>query len=62
MEGSTAELRLLADPSRARIMSLIMSSVDGRVLVGHLATELELRQPTISHHVKALFDEGAAQR
>ena len=60
--GSTSELRLLADPSRARIMSLILSSVDGRVLVGHLATELELRQPTVSHHVKALFDEGLLER
>ena len=43
-------------------MSLIMDSVDGRVLVGHLAIALELRQPTVSHHVKALFDEGLLER
>jgi len=60
--GSTTELRLLADPTRARIMSLILDSPDGRVLVGHLAAELELRQPTVSHHVKALFDEGLLER
>jgi arsenate reductase len=60
--GSTTELRLLADPTRARIMSLILDSPDGRVLVGHLAAELELRQPTVSHHVKALFDEGLLDR
>jgi arsenate reductase len=60
--GSTTELRLLADPTRARIMSLILDSPDGRVLVGHLASELELRQPTVSHHVKALFDEGLLER
>ena len=60
--GSTNELRLLADPTRARIMSLILDSPDGKVLVGHLAAELELRQPTVSHHVKALFDEGLLER
>lgn len=60
--GSANELRLLADPTRARIMSLILESVDGRVLVGTLAAELQLRQPTVSHHVKALFDEGLLVR
>lgn len=62
MGGSTTELRLLADPTRARIMSLIMDSADGRVLVGDLASSLELRQPTVSHHVKALLDEGLLER
>jgi len=60
--GSTTELRLLADPTRARIMSLILDSPDGKVLVGHVAATLELRQPTVSHHVKALFDEGLLER
>jgi arsenate reductase len=60
--GSTTELRLLADPTRARIMSLIIDSADGRVLVGNLADALELRQPTVSHHIKALFDEGLLER
>ncbi|GAB3605042.1 hypothetical protein GCM10027413_04510 [Conyzicola nivalis] len=60
--GSTAELRLLADPTRARIMSLILEGAEGRALVGHLAVELGLRQPTVSHHVKALFDEGLLER
>jgi arsenate reductase len=60
--GSTTELQLLADPTRARIMSLILESADRRMLVGHLATALELRQPTVSHHVRALFDEGLLER
>lgn len=60
--GSTTELQLLADPTRARIMSLIINSPDGRALVGHLATELGLRQPTVSHHVKSLFDNGLLER
>lgn len=56
------ELRLLADPTRSRIVSLIMASPDGRQKVGSLATELNLRQPTVSHHLKALFDEGLLER
>jgi arsenate reductase (thioredoxin) len=60
--GSTTELRLLADPTRARIMALILDSDDGRVLVGQLAAVLQLRQPTVSHHIKALFDEGLVRR
>lgn len=62
ISGSTVELRLLADPTRARIMSLLLDSEEGRVLVGALAGELALRQPTVSHHVKALFDEGLLTR
>lgn len=60
--GSTNELRLLADPTRARILSLILGSENGRLLVGGLAVQLELRQPTVSHHVKALLDEGFLER
>jgi arsenate reductase len=56
------ELKLLADPTRSRIMSLIMASPHGRQMVGSLATELDLRQPTVSHHLKALFDEGLLER
>ncbi|MBM7831251.1 ArsR family transcriptional regulator [Agromyces cerinus] len=56
------ELRLVSDPTRARILKRLLGSPDGRVLVGRLAEELGLRQPTVSHHVKALLDEGLLQR
>ena len=56
------ELRLLSDPTRARILALILESPDGRELVGRMASDLELRQPTVSHHVKALVDEGILER
>ncbi|HEX7834076.1 MAG TPA: metalloregulator ArsR/SmtB family transcription factor [Pseudolysinimonas sp.] len=56
------ELRLLSDPTRARILSLILESPDGRELVGRMALDLELRQPTVSHHVKALVDDGILLR
>ncbi|MBT2497838.1 metalloregulator ArsR/SmtB family transcription factor [Agromyces sp. ISL-38] len=55
-------IRLLTDPTRLRILGLIESSPDGRALVGRLADELGLRQPTVSHHVKALLDEGVLER
>lgn len=62
---SAAELRglaTLADPTRARILRLIRDSDDGRELVGRLAETLELRQPTVSHHMKALLDDGVVVR
>ena len=60
--GSTSALRLLADPTRARIASMILDSPDGRQLVGKMADALELRQPTVSHHVRALAAEGILVR
>lgn len=52
----------MSDPTRAHILRSILGSPDGRVLVGRLAEDLGLRQPTVSHHVKALLDEGLLQR
>lgn len=57
-----SDLSVLADPTRARILRLIRDSADGRALVGELATTLDLRQPTVSHHMKALADEGIVRR
>lgn len=56
--GSTNVLRLLADSTRAEIVSMILASEDGRQRVGTMADALGLRQPTVSHHVRALLDEG----
>jgi len=55
-------LTVLGDPTRARIVRLIRSSPDGRALVGRLADALGLRQPTVSHHMKALVAEGIVAR
>ncbi len=60
--ATSTELKLLADPTRARILSLIMESPDGRRSVSDLAGDLQLRQPTISHHLKALVDVGLLER
>ena len=60
--GAARDLRLLTDPTRLRILGLIQESPDGRSLVGRLAAELGLTQPTVSHHVKALHDAGVLDR
>lgn len=43
-------------------MGLIMDSPDGKIMVGDLASALKLRQPTVSHHLKLLLDEGLLNR
>ncbi|HWI30687.1 MAG TPA: metalloregulator ArsR/SmtB family transcription factor [Microbacterium sp.] len=55
-------LTTLGDPTRARILRLIRDSEDGRALVGGLAAALGLRQPTVSHHMKALHADGVVVR
>lgn len=55
-------LTVLADPTRARIVQLIRDAEDGRALVGRLADELGLRQPTVSHHMSTLHAEGIVVR
>jgi arsenate reductase len=60
--GSPGELRLLADPTRARILAIILARATGEALVGELAVELGLRQPTVSHHLKALLEGGLLER
>jgi arsenate reductase len=55
-------LTSLGDPTRARILRLIRDSEDGKALVSRLAEALKLRQPTISHHMKSLRDEGVVVR
>lgn len=55
-------LKVLADPARLRLLSLIRSAVGGRATTGVLAQELGLTQPTITHHLGALFEAGFVER
>ena len=57
-----AALTLLADPTRARLLALILDSEGGRTTVTRLAEALSLKQPTLSHHVKALTEVGLLRR
>jgi ArsR family transcriptional regulator len=55
-------LKVLAEPARLRLLSLIRSSGGGRATTRVLADQLGLTQPTITHHLGALFDAGFVQR
>ncbi|GAA1059095.1 metalloregulator ArsR/SmtB family transcription factor [Agromyces bracchium] len=61
-DAAAGGLALIADPTRARMLSLILASPDGRSTVTAMADELGLRQPTVSHHAKALLDDGVLVR
>jgi ArsR family transcriptional regulator len=60
--GERGPLTVLADPTRARIVQLIREAENGRTLVGRLADQLGLRQPTVSHHMGALHADGVVVR
>ncbi len=55
-------LRAMADPTRVQLLSMIVESPNGRALVGELATALGLTQPTVSHHMRVMADEGLLER
>ncbi len=48
-------IRLLADPLRARIVDLL---ADGPACTCHLVADTGAKQPTISHHLRALREAG----
>jgi len=62
MDAAERTVTVLADPTRARILALLARSPSGRVRVGELADELGLRQPTVSHHMRTLREEGVVER
>jgi len=51
-------LKVLADPVRLRLLSLIARAPGGEVCACDLVDVLERSQPTISHHLKVLFEAG----
>jgi len=57
-----ALLRVLADPARLRILSLLQAQPSQEACVCHLTDFLGLGQPTVSHHLRVLFDAGLVQR
>jgi ArsR family transcriptional regulator len=55
-------LKALGDPVRLRLMSLVASHPGGEVCVCDLNSAFELSQPTISHHMKVLYEAGLVDR
>ncbi len=52
----------LSDPVRLRLLSLISSSTEGEVCACDLVPPLGKSQPTVSHHLKILFEAGLVAR
>jgi ArsR family transcriptional regulator len=55
-------LRVLAEPARLRLLSLIQSQPGQEACVCHLTEPLGLTQPTVSHHLKVLLEAGLVER
>ncbi len=55
-------LKALADPVRIRLMSIVLSHEGREACVCELTDAFELSQPTISHHLKVLYEAGLIDR
>lgn len=52
----------LADPARLRLLSLIAAQQEGEVCACELVEPLGKSQPTVSHHLKVLYEAGLVDR
>jgi ArsR family transcriptional regulator, arsenate/arsenite/antimonite-responsive transcriptional repressor len=55
-------LRVLAEPARLRLLSIIGATSGGEACVCDLTEPLGLSQPTVSHHLKVLAEAGLVER
>lgn len=53
-----AKLKALADPVRLRLFSLVASHSGGEACVCEISGDIQVSQPTISHHLKVLKESG----
>jgi ArsR family transcriptional regulator len=61
-ERLAAALKVIADPARLRLLSLLHAQPDHEACVCNLTEPLGLTQPTVSHHLKVLRDAGLVER
>ncbi|MGH2758721.1 MAG: ArsR/SmtB family transcription factor [Actinomycetota bacterium] len=57
-EEISAAFKALADPVRLRVLSLIASQPSGEVCACDLVAPIGKSQPTVSHHLKVLYESG----
>jgi ArsR family transcriptional regulator, arsenate/arsenite/antimonite-responsive transcriptional repressor len=55
-------LRVVAEPARLRLLSLIAARPGAEACVCELTEPLGLSQPTVSHHLKVLHEAGVLER
>ena len=61
-EDLAGALRVLADPARLRLLSLISAKPGAEACACDLVEPLGLSQPTVSHHLKVLHESGLLWR
>jgi ArsR family transcriptional regulator len=61
-ERLAGALKVIADPSRLRLLSLIQAQPGHEACVCNLTEPLGLGQPTVSHHLKVLLQAGLVER
>ena len=54
--------KALADPARVRLLSAIAAGGEAGVCVCELTEPMDLSQPTVSHHLKVLYEAGLVGR
>lgn len=57
-----AAFKAVADPARLRLLNFIARQAGGEACVCHLVEPLGLAQPTVSHHLRVLFEAGLLER
>jgi ArsR family transcriptional regulator len=61
-EQLAGAFKAIADPARLRLLSFIAAQPSGEACVCHLTKPLGLGQPTVSHHLKVMYDAGLLDR
>ncbi len=54
--------KAIADPGRLQLLNFIAAQPAGEACVCHLMKPLEVKQPTVSHHLRVLYDAGLVDR
>jgi ArsR family transcriptional regulator len=61
-EELASALKVIADPARLRLLSLIANAPGGEACACDLVEPLGRSQPTVSHHLSVLTDAGLLER
>ncbi len=54
--------RVLGEPARLQLLSFIATHPAGEACVCELTEPLRLSQPTVSHHLKVMYEAGLLQK
>lgn len=61
-EQLASAFKVLADPVRLRLFSLVAAAADGEVCACDLVAPIGRTQPTVSHHLAVLTEAGLLTR